>query len=82
MPHVPNVPVLYVGAGFRAANPRLREPLAERDARIEEFLARLAAVGDEVAGLQAQVADLAAKATSTRGSPLRRLMWVDHGVSA
>ena len=48
--------------GLRAANARLRELLAERDARIEELLARLEAVGDQVAGLQAQVADLAAKA--------------------
>ena len=59
---MPDVPVPDDAAGLRAANTRLRELLAERDARIGELLARLEAVGDQVAGLQAQVADLAAKA--------------------
>jgi transposase len=61
VPRVLDVPVPDDGAGLRAANARLRELLAERDARIEELLARLAAVGDQVAVLQAQVADLAAR---------------------
>jgi hypothetical protein len=64
VPRVPDVPVPDDAAGLRAANTRLRELLAERDARIEDLLDRLAAVGDQVAGLQAQVADLAAKAGS------------------
>ena len=51
MPRVPDVPVPDDAVGLRAANTRLRELLAERDARIEELLARLAAVGDQVAGL-------------------------------
>jgi transposase len=62
VPRVPDVPVPDDAAGLRAANTRLRELLAERDARIEDLLERLAGVGDQVAGLQAQVADLAAKA--------------------
>jgi transposase len=41
---------------------RLRELPAERDARIEGLLARLAVVADQVTGLQAQMADLAARA--------------------
>jgi transposase len=57
-----DVPVPDDAAGLRAANARLRELLADRDARIEELIARLAVVGDQVAGLQAQVADLAARA--------------------
>jgi transposase len=48
--------------GFGPQNARLRELLAERDARIEELLARLAAVGEQVAELRGQVADLAARA--------------------
>ena len=59
---MPGVPVPDDAAGLRAANTRLRELLAERDARIGELLARLEAVGDQVAGLQAQVAELAARA--------------------
>ena len=59
---MPDAPVPDDAAGLRAANTRLRELLAERDARIGELLALLTAVGDQVAGLQAQVADLAAKA--------------------
>lgn len=52
-------------AGLRAANARLRELLAERDARIGELLAQLAVVDvlrEQVLELQAQVADLSAKA--------------------
>ena len=50
--------------GLRAANARLRELLAERDARIaglEMQVARIADLETLVADLQAQVADLAAK---------------------
>ena len=62
MRRVSDVPVPDDAAGLRAANARLRGLLAERDARIDELLARLAVVGEQVAGLQAQVADLSAKA--------------------
>jgi hypothetical protein len=55
---MPGEPVPDDAAGLRAANARLRELLAERDARIEELLARLAAVGEQVAELRGQVADL------------------------
>jgi transposase len=66
---VPGVPVPDDAAGLRAANARLRDLLAERDARIEELTARLAAVGEQVAELQGQVADLAVKAgKSSRNS--------------
>ena len=50
--------------GLRAANARLRDLLAERDARIaglEVQVARIADLETLVADLQAQVADLAAK---------------------
>jgi transposase len=50
---VPDVP--GDAAGLRAANARLRELLAERDAQVAELRAL-------VAGLQAQVAELAARA--------------------
>ena len=46
--------VREVSAGLRAANERLRELLAERDARIGQMEA-------QIADLQAQVADLAAR---------------------
>jgi uncharacterized protein DUF6444 len=59
---VPDEPVPDDAAGLRAANARLQGLLAERDARIEELLAWLEEVGEQVAGLRAQVADLAAKA--------------------
>ncbi len=52
-------------AGLRAANARLRELLAERDARIAHLLAQAAQLDElqaRVAELQAQVADLAARA--------------------
>ncbi len=53
MPDVPDVP--GDAAGLRAANARLRELLAERDAQVAELRAL-------VADLQAQVAGLAARA--------------------
>jgi len=51
-------------AGLRTANSRLRELLEERDAEIAELRAQLAEFGElreQVAVLQAQVADLAAR---------------------
>jgi hypothetical protein len=48
-------------AGLRAANTRLRELLAERDARIAEQAAEIAVLREALAGLQSQVADLAAR---------------------
>jgi transposase len=64
---VPDAPGLPddVAAGLRAANARLRELLAQRDAQVEGLLAQLAVVDvlrEQVAELQAQVAELAAKA--------------------
>jgi transposase/uncharacterized coiled-coil protein SlyX len=57
-------------AGLRAANARLRELLAERDAQIAELSLRVAGRDAEIAGLReqmeqlaAQVADLAARVT-------------------
>jgi transposase len=57
-------------SGLRAANTRLRELLAERDARIEEQAAEIALLREALAGLQSQVADLAAqvKANSRNSS--------------
>jgi transposase len=56
--------------GLRAANTRLRELLAERDARIAEQAAENAALREALAVLQSQVADLAAqvKANSRNSS--------------
>jgi transposase len=51
-------------AGFRAANARLRELLAERDARIAGQAAEIAVLREQVSGLQSQVADLAARVAS------------------
>jgi transposase len=48
-------------AGLRAVNARLRELLAERDARITEQDAETAVLREQLAGLQSQVADLAAR---------------------
>lgn len=48
-------------AGLRAANARLRDLLAERDARIAELEAGSEELRAQVAGLRAQVADLAAR---------------------
>ena len=57
---MPGVPGSGDG-GLRAANTRLRELLAERDARIEEQAAENAALREQLALLQSQVADLAAR---------------------
>jgi len=55
--------------GLRAANTRLRELLAERDARIEEQAAEIGLLRETLAGLQSQVADLAAQVkTNSRNS--------------
>jgi transposase len=66
--HVPDVP--DGDAGLRAANARLRELLAERDARIAEQAAENAVLREQLAALQSQVADLAAqvKANSRNSS--------------
>ena len=72
MPDVPDTPSVpgetaapeQVIAGLRAANMRLRELLAERDAQIAELPVRVGQVSQleaAVAELQAQAADLAAK---------------------
>ena len=68
VPEVPGVP--DDAAGLRAANARLRELLAERDARIAEQDAEIAVLREPLAGLQSQVADLAAqvKANSRNSS--------------
>jgi transposase len=69
VPEIPGVPGSGDG-GLRAANTRLRELLAERDARIAEQAAENAALREALAGLQSQVADLAAqvKANSRNSS--------------
>jgi transposase len=54
VPEVPGVPDGGDAAGLRAANALLRGLLAERDAEI-------AVLGEQLAGLQSQVADLAAR---------------------
>jgi hypothetical protein len=61
---VPEIPGGHDGgdAGLRAANARLRELVAERDAEI-------AVLREQLSGLQSQVADLAARvASSSRNS--------------
>jgi transposase len=65
MPGVPDD-----GAGLRAANARLRELLAERDERIAGQDAEIVVLREALAGLQSQVADLAAqvKANSRNSS--------------
>ena len=61
VPEIPGVPDSGDG-GFRAANTRLRELLAERDAEIT-------ALRELVTALQSQVADLAAQVkTNSRNS--------------
>jgi hypothetical protein len=60
VPEVPGVPDDGDG-GLRAANARLRELLAERDAQIATLL-------DQMAALQSQVADLAARVKSRNSS--------------
>jgi transposase len=48
-------------AGLRAANARLKELLAERDAQLAAQAAAAVELREQVAGLQAQVAELAAR---------------------
>ena len=62
MPDVPDVP--GDAAGLRAANARLRELLAGRDAKVAELRAL-------VADLQAQAAELAARAGQNSKNPSR-----------
>jgi transposase len=65
---MPGVPDSGDG-GLRSANTRLRELLAERDARIEEQAAENAVLREALAELQSQVADLAAQVkTNSRNS--------------
>ena len=70
MPDVPDTPPVpgdaaasgeLTAAGLRAANARLRDLLAGRDALIGELQARVAAQDALIGELQAQVADLAAQ---------------------
>jgi transposase len=68
VPEVTGVPDSGDG-GLRAANTRLRELLAERDARIEEQAAENAVLREALAELQSQVADLVAQVkTNSRNS--------------
>jgi transposase len=68
VPEIPGVPDSG-DSGLRAANTRLRELLAERDTRIEEQAAEIAMLREALAGLQSQVADLAAQVkTNSRNS--------------
>jgi transposase len=68
VPEVPGVPDSGDG-GLRAANTRLRELLAYRDARIAEQAAENAVLREALAELQSQVADLAAQVkTNSRNS--------------
>ncbi len=69
MPEVPGVPDSG-DDGLRAANTRLRELLAERDARIAEQAAENVVLREALGELQSQVADLAAqvKANSRNSS--------------
>ena len=65
---MPGVPDSGDG-GLRAANTRLRELLAERDARIAEQAAENATLREALAELQSQVAELAAQVkTNSRNS--------------
>jgi transposase len=65
---MPGVPDSGVG-GLRAANARLRELLAERDARIAEQDAEIAVLREQLAAVRSQVADLAAQVkTNSRNS--------------
>jgi hypothetical protein len=66
---VPDAPVVRDdAAGLRAANARLRELLAERDAQLAAQAAAAAELREQVAGLQAQVADLAARLGQNSGN--------------
>jgi transposase len=67
VPEIPGVPDSG-DSGLRAANTRLRELLAERDARIEEQAAEIAMLREALAGLQSQVADLAARVKTNSGN--------------
>jgi uncharacterized protein DUF6444/transposase IS66-like protein len=65
---MPGVPGSGDG-GLGAADTRLRELLAERDAQIAEQAAEIAVLREALAGLQSQVADLAAQLkTNSRNS--------------
>jgi len=69
---VPDAPVVRDdAAGLRAANARLRELLAERDAQLAAQAAAAAELREQVAGLQAQVADLAARLGQNSGNSSR-----------
>jgi transposase len=69
VPKVPGVPGSSETV-LRAANTRLRELLAGRDARIEEQATEIALLREAVARLQSQVADLAAQVkANSRNSP-------------
>lgn len=59
VPETPGVP--DSDAGLRVANARLRELLIERYTRIAEQDAEIAVLREHLAGLQSQVADLAAR---------------------
>jgi transposase len=59
VPEMPGVP--DDAAGLRAANARLRGLLAERDAEIGVLRDQVAELLEQAAGLQSQVADLAAR---------------------
>ena len=78
MPDVPDTPPVpgdaaacgeLTAAGLRAANARLRDLLAGRDAQIGELQAQVAAQDARIGALQAQVADLAAQ-VKARGESL------------
>ena len=60
VPEMPGVPDSGA-AGLRAADSRLRGLLAERDARIAERDAEIRVLRERLAGLESQVADLAAR---------------------
>jgi Family of unknown function (DUF6444) len=66
VPRVPEQPGVTDSGdgGLRAANARLRELLAERDARIAGQDAEIAELRELLAGLQLQVADLSARVQS------------------
>jgi hypothetical protein len=69
---VPDAPGVHDDAvGLRAANARLRELLAERDAQLAAQAAAAAELREQVAGLQAQVADLAARLGQNSGNSSR-----------
>ena len=68
MPEVPGVPGSGE-TGLRAANRRLRELLAERDARLAERDAEIAELREQLSAVQSQLADLAAQVkTNSRNS--------------